>query len=171
MTKSDYKAALAQEQKALAALEHAQRKIEQDILRRRRRIASLIELVTESDERNQEVFKQLAESWVRYNSEQGLTDDVRKIIRSSGAMGIPKEHIRGELSKLGRGIEDHSNPAGTINSIVQRLLDKKEIEEIADPLGLFTILKWKEPDLFKDAAQAYADFLSGALKLDMKGKK
>lgn len=147
MANPDYKAALAQEQKELAALEHAQRKIEQDILRRRRRIASLMELVKESDERNQEVFKQLAEGWARYNIEQGLTEDIRKIIRSHGTLGVFKDSIRTELSKLGKSIDNHVNPAGTVNSIVKRLVDKGEVVEESTVLpNSPTIVRWKDQD-------------------------
>lgn len=162
MTKPDYKAALVQEQKELTALEQAQRKIEQDILRRRRRIASLMELVKENDERNQEIFKQLSESWVRYNADQGLTEDIRKIIRSQGILGISKDSIRKELSKLGKSIEKHANPAGTVNSIVKRLVDKGEVVEESTAIPGYTIIRWKDQDAA--AFQIFLDAYTQAKK-------
>lgn len=150
---SDYENALKTAQKELAELLNEQKQIEQEILNRRRLISTLLETLktlkpipplTRSQE---EVQREITENWFRYTSEQSITDDVRKIIRAAGPMGIGKESLRTELSKLGNSIEAHANPAGTINSIVRRLIDKGEVEEVPDALGFSTVLRWKEPFL------------------------
>ncbi len=149
MTRNDYRAALVKALNELTQLEASQKRTEEEILRRRRTISSLTELLRETDNTNSAVTKQLTESWTRYNTEQSLTEDIRKIIRSYGIVGIAKDAIRGELSKLGRGIEDHANPAGTVNSIVKRLIEKGEVEEASDLLGFNTVIKWKEIDFWQ----------------------
>jgi hypothetical protein len=149
MTDIDYRTALVAEMNKLAQLEAAKKRTEDEILRCRRRIASLSELVKDADEKKSALTRRLVESLARYNVEQSLTDDIRKIIRAAGQFGIPKDAIRSELSKLGNSIENHSNPSGTVNSIVKRLVEKGEVEEASDLLGFNTVVKWKEMDFWQ----------------------
>jgi hypothetical protein len=144
MTQSDYSAALATAQRELAELEEQQKYIESEIMMRRRTISSLLEIVKR--ERDSDVKKEVARAWHRYIVEQSITEDIRKIIRAAGTDGIGKDWIRGELAKIGNGIENHSNPAGTINSVVKRLIDKGEVEEFAHPLTGFKTIRWKKID-------------------------
>jgi hypothetical protein len=144
MTHSDYNAALARAQKELAEFEAQQKHIEGEIMVRRRTIASLLELIDR--DKDSEVKKELMRSWTRYMVEQSITEDIRKIVRAAGDDGIPKEGIRIELSKLGNSIENHANPAGTINSIVKRLAEKGEVEEHTDGLTGYKTVHWKKVD-------------------------
>lgn len=137
----DYEKALRAAEKELADLLLEQKRVEEEILNRRRLISSLVERLKDINPvppltRSQETIqRQLVENFHRYTLEQSITEDVRKIIRSAGVRGIPKDRIREELSKLGNSIENHSNPAGTINSIIKRLIEKREVEEVEQRSG------------------------------------
>jgi hypothetical protein len=141
MAHPDYSAALATAHRELAELEVQKKRIEIEIMARRRTIASLMEMVKASD-----IRKEVARAWTNYVLEQSITEDVRKIVRAAGREGIPKEGIRLELSKLGNSIENHSNPAGTVNSIVKRLVDQGELEERIDGLSGSKTIHWKRDD-------------------------
>jgi hypothetical protein len=132
MSHQDYKAALDTAQQELADLLKRQQEIEQEILRRRRTISSLIELIREGaveSQRKEKIKREIVEAWTRFNQDQSITEDIRKIIRAAGKKGVPKEALRGELSKLGNSIEGHSNPSGTVNAVVKRLIDQGEVVE------------------------------------------
>jgi hypothetical protein len=168
MTNKDYKAALETAQKELDDLLKLQAQTEQEIMRRRRTIASLMELVKEESNWNSAAdlyARMLSENFTRYTLEQSLTEDIRKIIREAGENGIAKDALRGELSKLGKSIEAHSNPSGTIHSIVKRLIDKDEAEEHTDPMTGYKTIRWKKGTDWGEL------FLRVAKEMENKNKK
>jgi hypothetical protein len=166
MAHPDYSAALATAQRELAGLEAEKKRIEAEIMSRRRTIASLMELVKDSD-----IKKEVARAWTGYVLEQSITEDVRKIVYAAGSEGILKEGIRLELSKLGNSIENHSNPAGTINSIVKRLVDQGEVEERRHALTGSKTIHWKRDDPLAGLARPSFQQLSGISPLTRKPKK
>ena len=141
MSHNIYKAALDTAYRELVELLKQQEKIQKEILNRRRTITSLLNTLDEG--RTANLKAKISLSYANYMHTQSLTEDVRSIIRNTGEEGIHRVLIREELSKLGRGIENHSNPSGTVNSILVRLKEKGEVEEVPDSKTGVKILRWK----------------------------
>ena len=103
-------------------------KLEQKIMAYRRTLSSLADLCKESGENITDLQQKYSALFKQI--EGPLTDEIRKIVKASSDP-LTTHDVRHALRMLNYDLSGNRNPMATINAILNRLADAKEVKEVS----------------------------------------
>ena len=104
-----------------------QERIEERILSLRKSMTALATLISQHEGKDKD-FTEYAHASLQQMVDTSLTRDIHRIVAAS-KKPLTATEIKTELTELGAGLDDHSNPLATIHAILNRLAESKRAKE------------------------------------------
>lgn len=127
MEKTEFRATYERHLRGLAQAVKDLDKLENKITTYRRTLSSLASLCKDSGEDISDLQQKYADLFKRV--EGPLTDEIRKVVKASPDP-VTTHDVRHALRMLNYNLAAHSNPMATINAIMNRLAEAKEVKEV-----------------------------------------